>query len=229
MAGMSSSSGCVKGWCARNSAAPAWPALYTNSGLWRGKTAFSNPLICKPYGSGRMAIGVAGRRRVSGRPGAFSLATASPPEGLEGGAGRPGSRPLASDLSRAGHEERPARSSPTAAWRLDRPVPPALRGLGGSTLPHPGSLPRLCAEGAPLPPPTQSGGFPGSAGAWTVYPPAATGCPFTPSHVIAAASGPVGVLHRDAAGLAAYLACLRKSGLRFSLKARTPSFDSSLA
>jgi len=42
----------------------------------------------------------------------------APPEGEKGGAGRPGSRPLASDLS-AGHEERPARPSPTAARRLD--------------------------------------------------------------------------------------------------------------
>ena len=41
---------------------------------------------------------------------------------FKGGAGRPGSRPVASDLDRVGRKERPARSSPTAASRLDRPI-----------------------------------------------------------------------------------------------------------
>jgi hypothetical protein len=40
---------------------------------------------------------------------------------LKGGAGRSGSRPVACDLDRVGRKERPARSSPTAASRLDRP------------------------------------------------------------------------------------------------------------
>jgi hypothetical protein len=41
---------------------------------------------------------------------------------LEGGAGRPGSRPVACDLFCVGRKERPALSSPTAASRLDRPI-----------------------------------------------------------------------------------------------------------
>ena len=49
---------------------------------------------------------------------AVSPAASGPLEGMEGGAGRPGSRPRAMTLIRCGREERPARPPPTAARRL---------------------------------------------------------------------------------------------------------------
>jgi hypothetical protein len=58
-----------------------------------------------------------------------------------GGAGRPGARPEAVTKGSEGHVERPARSAPTAAWRLD----------GLSTMPGGVSEPDFAASAPPCP------------------------------------------------------------------------------
>ena len=91
----------------------------------------------------------------------------------KGGAGRPGSRPVASDLDRVGRKERPARSSPSAARRLDRPATnqagarrldfaafqaPGRRldGLSTNQPTHWTTAPRLPIEARCRPPPSSS-------------------------------------------------------------------------
>jgi len=102
---------------------------------------------------------------------ASSLAAAGPPEGMRGGAGRPGSRPAAMTLSR-GARRTPCPAASDGRSTLGRPGHHAVRGIGDWLRRHPHPLvPERASRESPGPSPPSPRSEVRGTGARMVCPP----------------------------------------------------------